>query len=36
MTDDWMYYVYLAATLLPVYLFFKVIQWMGWELFINN
>lgn len=36
MTDDLQYYVLVAITLLPVYLFFKLIQWMGWELFVNN
>lgn len=36
MTDDLFYYILIAITLLPVYLFFKLIQWMGWELFVNN
>ncbi|XP_037051325.1 uncharacterized protein LOC119085148 [Bradysia coprophila] len=35
-TDHYSYYIYLLLTLLPVYLFFKLIQWFGWEVFINN
>ncbi|XP_055550179.1 uncharacterized protein LOC129732853 [Wyeomyia smithii] len=36
MEEDLSYYVYITLTLIPVYLSFKLIQWMGWELFINN
>lgn len=36
MVDDVLYYVLVLLTLLPVYLLFKLIQWMGWELFVNN
>lgn len=36
MVDDWLYYILVTLTILPVYLFFKLIQWMGWELFVYN
>lgn len=36
MVDDVLYYVLVLLTLLPVYLLFKLLQWMGWELFVNN
>lgn len=36
MTEDWTYYFYISLTLLPVYFAFKLIQWMSWELFVNN
>lgn len=36
MTEHWTYYLYISLTLLPVYLGFKLLQWMGWELFVNN
>lgn len=34
--DSTLYYVLVVVNLLPVFLFFKLIQWMGWELFVNN
>lgn len=36
MTEDWTYYIYILLTLLPVYLFFKLWMWMGWQLYVNN
>lgn len=36
MVGDALYYVLVVITLLPVYLLFKLLQWMGWELFVNN
>lgn len=36
MVDDVLYYALVLLTLLPVYLLFKLLQWMGWELFVNN
>lgn len=36
MTDDWTYYIYIMLYLLPVYLFFKLWMWMGWQLYVNN
>ncbi|XP_035773435.1 uncharacterized protein LOC118456624 [Anopheles albimanus] len=36
MEEDFAYYCYISLTLVPVYLAFKLVQWMGWELFVNN
>jgi Phosphatidylinositol N-acetylglucosaminyltransferase subunit Y len=36
MIEDWTYYVYISLTVLPVFFAFRLIQWMGWELFVNN
>lgn len=35
-TSEWMYYGYIGLTMVPVYLFFKLWIWMGWELYVNN
>ncbi|XP_037912084.1 uncharacterized protein LOC119652214 [Hermetia illucens] len=36
MSEDGFYYLYISLTLVPVYLAFRLIQWMGCALFINN
>ncbi|XP_074037969.1 uncharacterized protein [Leptinotarsa decemlineata] len=33
---DFYYYFLLSLVLLPVYLFFNLWSWLGWELFVNN
>jgi len=35
-TGDWSYYVYISLTLVPVYLAFRLIKSLGWQLFVNN
>ncbi|XP_053950552.1 uncharacterized protein LOC129236857 [Anastrepha obliqua] len=35
-TESWTYYVYVLLTLVPVYLAFQLIKFLGWELFVNN
>lgn len=35
-TEHWSYYVFITLTLLPVFLIFKLLQWTGWALFVNN
>ncbi|XP_023314190.1 phosphatidylinositol N-acetylglucosaminyltransferase subunit Y [Trichogramma pretiosum] len=30
------YYLLLVLLLIPVYLFFRLWSWLGWQLFINN
>ncbi|XP_055683107.1 uncharacterized protein LOC129789982 [Lutzomyia longipalpis] len=34
--DGWSYYFYVIILIVPVYLAFKLLQWMGWSLFVNN
>ncbi|XP_014217591.1 uncharacterized protein LOC106646081 [Copidosoma floridanum] len=34
--STWEYYFLLALVLIPVYLFFRLWSWLGWELFVNN
>ncbi|XP_030572807.1 uncharacterized protein LOC115771308 isoform X1 [Drosophila novamexicana] len=35
-TGNWSYYVYISLTLVPVYLAFQLIKFLGWQLFVNN
>ncbi|XP_030242812.1 uncharacterized protein LOC115563647 isoform X1 [Drosophila navojoa] len=35
-TGNWHYYVYISITLVPVYLTFQLIKFLGWQLFVNN
>ncbi|XP_032307942.1 uncharacterized protein LOC116655052 isoform X1 [Drosophila ananassae] len=35
-TGNWGYYVYISLTLVPVYLAFRLIKSLGWQLFVNN
>ncbi|XP_076240105.1 uncharacterized protein LOC143182771 [Calliopsis andreniformis] len=30
------YYFLLLLVILPLYLFFKLWSWLGWQLFVNN
>ncbi|XP_018576483.2 phosphatidylinositol N-acetylglucosaminyltransferase subunit Y [Anoplophora glabripennis] len=34
--SDTVYYFLLSLIVVPVYLFFKLWSWLGWELFKNN
>lgn len=33
---DLFFYIQISITLLPVYLVFQLLQWMGRELYVNN
>lgn len=33
---DLFYYIQVTITYIPVYLFFKLLAWMGKELYVNN
>lgn len=35
-TEHWSYYIFITLTLLPVFLVFRLLQWTGWALFVNN
>ncbi|XP_033237819.1 uncharacterized protein [Drosophila pseudoobscura] len=35
-TNNWSYYLYISLTLVPVYLAFRLIKTLGWQLFVNN
>lgn len=34
--ESWSYYTFILLTLLPVFLVFRLLQWVGWALFVNN
>jgi len=36
MISDVEYYYFLFLVIIPVYLFFSLWAWLGWELFRNN
>ncbi|XP_033247288.1 uncharacterized protein LOC117187805 isoform X2 [Drosophila miranda] len=35
-TENLSYYLYISLTLVPVYLAFRLIKTLGWQLFVNN